>query len=143
VQDSQGKQALIFSRSADKWVKGKIFASTDEKKVCVTYQINHECCFKRMQVNSQHLFVKHDPVFVITNRTYHPPLPVVDSIEGKAAFFLKRVKTAIADTELVGEAVYYHAVWNGWFNRYFFCILTGIGKENLKLQSSRILKIAT
>ena len=82
-----------------------------------------------MQVNSQHLFVKHDPVFVITNRTFHPPLPVVDSIEGKAAFLLKRVKTAIADTELVGEAVYYHAVWNGWFNRYFFCGLTGIGKR--------------
>ena len=82
-------------------------------------------------------------LFVITNRTFHPPLPVVDSIEGNAAFLLKRVKAAIADTELVGEAVYYHAVWNGWFNRYFFCILTGIGKENLKLQSSRILKIAT
>ena len=85
----------------------------------------------------------HVRLFVITSRPFHPPLPVVDSIEGKAAFFLKRVKTAIADTELVGEAVYYHAVWNGWFNRYFFCILTGIGKENLKLQSSRILKIAT
>ena len=82
-------------------------------------------------------------LFVITNRTFHPPLPVVDSIEGNAAFLLKRVKAAIADTELVGEAVYYHAVWNGWFNRYFICGLTGIGKENLKLQSSRILKIAT
>ena len=68
-------------------------------------------------------------LFVITNRTFHPPLPVVDSIEGNAAFLLKRVKAAIADTELVGEAVYYHAVWNGWFNKYFICGLTGIGKR--------------
>ena len=71
----------------------------------------------------------HVRLFVITSRPFHPPLPVVDSIEWKAAFFLKRVKTAIADTELVGEAVYYHAVWNGWFNRYFICGLTGIGKR--------------
>ena len=77
-------------------------------------------------------------LFVITNRTFHPPLPVVDSIEGKAAFLLKRVKTAIADTELVGEAVYYHAVWNGWFNRYFICGLTGIGKRKISSSSHHV-----